>query len=146
MIAITETKIKKCIEPAFNPSLKGYKFDHTPTESECGGTTVYIAVYLTSKNRPDLETLFYKPKELESTFIEIINPTRKNIVCGCIYRHPSISFLCPLLEKLVSENKNIFLLGDFNIDLIKIDSESEIANFFDTIASNLLVPREFVIN
>ena len=111
VITITETKIKKCIEPAFNPSLKGYKFNHNPTESECGGTILYIADYLTSKNRPDLETLFYKPKELESTFIEIINPTRKNIVCGCIYRRPSmdihefnIFFLCPLLEKVVSEN------------------------------------------
>ena len=51
VMAITETKIKKCIEPAFIPSLKGYKFNHTPAESEYGGTILYFADHITSKNK-----------------------------------------------------------------------------------------------
>ena len=34
-----------------------------------------------------------------------------------------------LLEKVESENKKILILGDFNIDLIKIDSEPVIADY-----------------
>ena len=64
------------------------QFNQTPTEPECGGTILYFADYITSKSRSDLEMLFYKPKVLESSFIEIINSSRKHIVCGYIYRHP----------------------------------------------------------
>ena len=105
-MAITETKITKCIEPAFNPSLKGYKFNHTPTESECGGTILYIADYLTSKNRPDFETLFYNLKELESTFIEIINPTRKTLSVVVFIVTPAWIFISSISPFLVPYLKN----------------------------------------
>ena len=45
---------------------------------------------------------------------------------GCIYRYPTMDlneFSCynlnPFLEKLAKEQKTIFLLGDFNADLLK---------------------------
>ena len=93
----------------------------------------------------------YKQKELESTFIEIDIPKKKNIICGCIYKHPYMDtgefngrFLQPLLEKLSKESKSLYLLGDFNINLLKIDEDNEVTSFFDIIASNLLIP--FIIN
>ena len=64
----------------------------------------------------------YKKKELESVFIEIIQKDSKNIAVGCIYRHPCMQqselndkYLKPLSEKLISENKEVISLGDFNI-------------------------------
>ena len=120
--------------------------DFTPTDLECGGTLIYASDNLTSKPRNDLDSLLFKSKELESTFIEIVCPNKKNILCGCIYKHPymdtaefNINFLQPLLEKISAENKKAYLLGDFNIDL-KIDKEPDVTSFFDIIASNLFIP------
>ena len=50
-------------------------------------------------------------------------------------------YLEPLMEKLGTENKTVFLLGDFNYDLLKIDNDANIKTFFDTITSNLFVPH-----
>ena len=68
----------------------------------------------------------YKSKNLESIFVEIINTNNKNIVVGCVYRHPSMEanefnehYLNILIEKLLEKNKEIILMGDFNINLIR---------------------------
>ena len=61
-----------------------------PTESHADGTLLYINNKLSYKLRQDL--CIYKSSELESTFIEIINPKKKtNIIIGCIYRHPTMN-------------------------------------------------------
>ena len=84
IIGLTETKIIKNSTPMINISLQGYKCFHTPTEASKGGTILYIDDKLNSKPRNDLENMIYSSKELESSFIEIINPGKKNIVVGCI--------------------------------------------------------------
>ena len=72
---------------------------------------------------------------IESTFVEIINKNEKNMVAGCIYKHPKQTIpdfldnhLLHLLEKLSHENKQILIMGDFNIDLLNYDNENT-ANF-----------------
>ena len=50
-------------------------------------------------------------------------------------------YLGPLMERITNENKTIFLLGDFNIDLMKSETEMNTQNFFDMITSNLMVPH-----
>ena len=51
-------------------------------------------------------------------------------------------FLSPLLLKLQKESsKRIFLLGDFNIDLLKYELSDSINNFIDTLSSNFLLPH-----
>ena len=47
-------------------------------------------------------------------------------------------FLEPFLEKISNENKDVFLIGDFNTDLINSDIEP-ISSFLDTITTNLFV-------
>ena len=44
---------------------------------------------------------------------------------GCIYRHPTMNvsefnnnYLNTLLQKILKEKKNVFLLGNFNVDLL----------------------------
>ena len=81
-------------------------------------------------------------------FIEIINPKSANCVVGTIYRHPSMSgedfnndYLKVLTHKLNKENeKNIYLAGDFNFDLLKVSSDSPTSDFFYTLTSNFLLP------
>ena len=50
-----------------------------------------------------------------------------NIFIGCIYKHPNKrinevndDYLNELVDKLSKENKTIFLLDDFNINLLKL--------------------------
>ena len=38
-------------------------------------------------------------------------------------------YLKPLSEKLISENKEVILIGDFNIDLLKSDSNKNVSDF-----------------
>ena len=83
---------------------------------------------------------------LESICVEICN--KKNVIIGCIYRHPSMGlnefnddFFNPLLENIATDNKKLFLVGDFNIDLLKVDIESLTTIVFDIITANLLVPH-----
>ena len=56
--------------------------------TSAGRTLLYIANHLSCKCRNDLN--IYKKNKLESTFIEIFNPKKSNIIVGVIYRHPSM--------------------------------------------------------
>ena len=88
VIGITETKFSKNITPSINFSLPKYSIEHTPAESSAGGALLYIADYLTYKQRKDLTKQAYKSKELESIFIEIMYKKKKNVILGCLYKHP----------------------------------------------------------
>ena len=101
-----------------NINLTNYAIEFTPTESSAGGTLLYIANHLSYKPRPDLN--IYKANQLESTFVEIINPKKGNIVVGCIYKHPTMdvldfenNYLGQIFESVSKERKQVFLLGDF---------------------------------
>ena len=135
-------------DPNYNINLKEYNQYHTDSESEKGGTLIYISKDHNAKHRKDLESIIYKSKELESTFIEIVKPNKKNVIIGCIYRHPNMDLsefknhhILPMLAKLEKENKTIYLLGDYNIDLMKLEEDSESATFFDNLTSNRFVPH-----
>ena len=65
---------------------------------------------------------------------------------GCIYRHPAIDlnefncyYLNPLLEKLAKEQKTLFLLGDFNVDLLKYEQHKATNEFLDSLSSNMFL-------
>ncbi|XP_065684726.1 uncharacterized protein LOC136096953 [Hydra vulgaris] len=146
IIGISEIRLNKNRPQTSNITLNGYSHEHTPSESQAGGALLYINNRLAYKPRNDL--LIYKPKELESIFIEIINPKKSNIIVGCIYRHPKMSldnflsfYLNPLLKNLTKENKTIFILGDFNIDLLKCDTDLYAKDFFDSLISNYILPH-----
>ena len=120
-------------------------FDVTATESHAGGTLLYINNKLSYKVRQDL--CIYKSSELESTFIEIINPKKTNITIGCIYRHPTMNLnefndnhLNILLQKISKEKKNVLLLGDFNVDLLKYDKQAGTNEFIDSLSSYMYLP------
>ena len=110
IVAVTETRIIKQTTLTANINLRNYAIEFTPTESSAGGTLLYITSHLSYKPCPDLN--IYKAKQLESTFVEIINPKKSNIVIGCLYKHPNMDVL-DFKNNYLSQ---IFLLGDFNIN------------------------------
>ena len=83
---------------------------------------------------------------IESTIVVIINKNEKNMVAGCFYKHPKQTIpdfldnlLLPLLEKLSNKNRQILIIGDFNINLLNYDNKNT-ANFLDTMFSYSSLP------
>ena len=74
VIAISESRILKDTNLSKNINIYNYSAEFTPTESQEGGALLYINK-LSCKLRQDL--CVYKSSELESTFIEIINPKKQ---------------------------------------------------------------------
>ena len=119
----------------------------TPTESHAGGTILYINNKLSYKLRQYL--CIYKSSELESTFIEI-NPKKTNIIIHCIYRHPTMNlnafndnYLNIILQKKSKEKKNVFLLGDFTVNLLKYDKHAGTNEFIDSLSPYMYLPYIF---
>ena len=136
IIAISETTITKQVSLLNNLNLNNYSFEFTPTETSAGGTLLYIANHLS-----------YKKNELESTFIEIVNPKKSNIIVGVIYKHPSTdltdfncNYLNQLLENIFKEQNSIFLLGDFNVNLLNYNEHNQTNEFLESLASNSFIP------
>ena len=109
---------------------------HTPSSNN-GGAGLFISNNVVYKPRNDLNKMLFSSKSLESVFIEIIFKHKKNIIVGCIYKHPHMDvsdfnsfYLSPLLSKISSENKGLVLLGDFNINLLQFDSHSAYSELF----------------
>ena len=148
IIGISEHKINNTHGPILNLDIEGYKpfiYDSSPTSH--GGTGFYISDTINYKKRDDL--VLYSPGDFESTFIEVIIPNRKNMVIGCLYRHPSSKisitdftngFIDPLLNKISTEGNLFSLMGDFNIDLLKSDKTDNIKEFYTTFSSHFCAP------
>ena len=146
IIGITESRNTTKKDPINNTNIPGYNTEHTPTKSYKGGALLYISKELNYKSRNDLK--LYKDKNLESVFIEVLSKSDKNTVIGCIYTHPNLAiqefmntFLQPLLDKISYENKNVILLGDFNIDLLHYESHIQTREFLDKIYLGSLSPH-----
>ena len=145
ILGITESRLKTGKQPINNIDLKGYVVESTPTDASCGGAVLYINKNINYKLKKDLK--IHKSKEVETSFIEIINKKERNTIIGCICRHPCMdarefndTLLQNTLEKLSYETKDIFLMGDFNTDIIKYDTNNDSAAFFDMMYENFLFP------
>jgi exonuclease III len=148
IIGISESRFLINQPSPFNFSLEGYSVEHTPTESSAGGALLYISNRFSHQPRSDLSKLMNSPKVLESVFVEITFSHKTNFIVGCIYKHPGMhigtfnnEFLSPLLQYISRENKTVILLGDFNIDLLKANTNQDTSSFLDILGSNLILPQ-----
>jgi hypothetical protein len=68
---------------------------------------------------------------------EIIRKRQKNIILGCIYRHPSndrTQFherLEATLTELNGKGYELFLLGDMNINFLKYNVDASTSEYLD---------------
>ena len=85
IIAISESRLKSSTQSIVKINLENYRVEHTPTKYSSGGTLLYIKNDISYKLRNDLK--IYKPKELESVFIEIINKSSKMLCASINTRH-----------------------------------------------------------
>ena len=79
----------------------------------------------------------------ETTWIEIENTKGKNILICCANRHPNLDpeilqITCRFSNDTVT-NKQVFVLEDFNINLLNYDSNTPSGNFV-----NLFLSQHFL--
>ena len=138
IIGLTETWLNDSIpENMFH--LRNYDFIfNNRLNKRGGGTGLYIEQSLKYKKISELSLI---TESLESLFIELDNKCNKNTIIGVIYRPPGQSinlFLTEfdtLLNKINASSNNCFLMGDFNLDLLKLGSNTFIDRFAELLYS-----------
>ena len=132
VLGISEAKENYSSGFKMNNNLDGYILNSQPSRSAAGGVAIYTRHTLNAFKRTDLSTT---DDEFETIWVEIVNTKAKNILCCCAYRHPSFSpvrfkeHLVSFLSQLTSENKCIFIMGDYNINLLNCESHPESNDF-----------------
>ena len=143
IIGLTETWLNDTNNDIFK--LDDYDFvDANRTSRNGGGVGIYITKDINFELHRDLN--INDENIMESTFAEIITPNKKNIVIGVIYRPPNSKFnsfeneINQILSKIDKENKICYLMGDFNIDLLKSESCDFAGKFFEQLITSSFIP------
>ena len=127
-----------------NVTLNGYVLHSQHSSSSAGGVALYVKENYQHMIRDDISTC---EDEFETIWIEIKNSESQNVLCGCAYRHPNTNvdkfndYINQTMEKIPKENKLIFLIGDFNINLLNYESHGETNDFINTMISHYLLPH-----
>ena len=143
IIGLTETWLNETNEDRFK--FQNYDFVNVNRSTKSGGGVgIYIANELNYKIRTDLNTSI--ENVIESVFVEIITTVGKNIIIGVIYRPPNNHFdsfeteMNQILGQIDKENKLCYLMGDFNIDLLKSESCDYTIRFLEQLFTSSYVP------
>ena len=76
----------------------------------------------------------------QAIWIEISFVNHKNIVCGIIYRqHNSPDYFQSYYEEMVSDDKTVYIMGDFNIDFLKCKTSKISQDFLLSLQSCYLI-------
>ena len=138
-LCANETEIPKSIKP------DGYEAFSTGTLTQKGGATIFVKKFHDYFERDDL---MIQTKEYETVWIEITTDKKnRNIVIGCIYRHPHYNNLHDFTEylnltfkKLNKEKKDVYIAGDLNLDLLQYENNSKCSDFFNLVTSYGFLP------
>ena len=129
-------------------SIPGYDcICRSRTTGRGGGLALYIDTDLNVvvKNRPDLDG---PDSSIYESLIVQLSPAHgltKDIIVGVIYKPPNtnvesfVSNFSRILDRLNKENRPSYLLGDYNIDLLKYNNHSE--SFLNQLLSYGFFPK-----
>ena len=121
-----------------NVEIPGYSYFPSQSHTQNGGVALYVKSGFTPIPRPDL---CMDSTDFESVWVEVDNKQGKNYLFCCVYRHPTSTFdtfneyLQEVLPNPAVFNKNVFILGDFNINLLNYNSSTAIANYVNFLFS-----------
>ena len=111
---ISESKLDESVlEPEIQ--IDDYKILQCDRNKQGGGVACYV------RSDFSYNSISVFPSEIESVFFEILLPNSKLITVGTIYRRPNQSNFLEVLNehmnKIDSISNEIYILGDFNINL-----------------------------
>ena len=144
IIGFSESKQQIGKDFLINIQMDGYSMYSRPSKSSCGGCVLYVNSRLDHHVRDDLSVI---EDDYETIWIEINNHKSKNLLCCCLYRHPSSDItnfnnhISSILQKVQKENKSLIMMGDFNINLVNYDSHPETNDFINLMVSHYLLPH-----
>ena len=124
-----------------NMNIDGYQLFDTKSLSQNGGVGLFVKSSLCSNKRDDLNC---QCEEFETIWIEIDVKNDKNLLFCCVYRHPNstidklTSHFVNILSKTM--NKQVFIMGDFNINLLNYDSHAPTSDFINNFFNNHFLP------
>ena len=149
IITMEETWLDDSLTPLVQ--MDGYSLitKHKKRRKEGGGIGIYVRNDLKYIERSDLDCPEGYEDFFSYKFIEIVNEIpSKNIILGVLYRPPGgntvqdfTEHLNMLLPKLNKENKNLVLMGDTNINILKCSEHKPSADYLDTLLSYGLIPK-----
>ncbi|MGL5507016.1 MAG: endonuclease/exonuclease/phosphatase family protein [Paraclostridium sp.] len=135
VLALSETHLDSTMSNS-ELMINGYKLYRKDRDRYGGGVAFYIKENYGVILRNDLMN-----KNIEAIWVQISVPHCKPILVGCCYRPPSanvqyLDSICESMDRATDENKDMFLLGDFNIDWFaktcsltkKLSSMAEVCN------------------
>lgn len=111
-----------------------------------GGLSIFVNENISVTVRHDLNIM---SSSIECLFVEISGKflnTPKDIIIGLLYRPPNqdvtifTETIKEILFKVEKEKKVIYLMGDFNINILETDNHSPSNEFLDAVYSHSLFP------
>ena len=144
VIALSETAINAT---SINYNIPNYSCEMNIRENrKGGGVSLYVHNTFQYKVRNDLQL----GGVVNSVFVELLKTTtngKHNIICGCIYRPPSMSLsvfnelLSDMFGKILSEHKYVYVFGDFNVNTMSsVIGNANTQEFKDIFSSNYCLP------
>ena len=135
-IGISETWLTDCTAELVN--ITGSNFVSNHHESKTGGA---VGIYLQNDLQYKLlnECKLSDPETIESLFVEITVPHRNNIIVGSVYRLPNqnaalfLDKFNDFLSRISKDNKQCYVMGDFNLDLLQYNHHTPTQEFIDTL-------------
>ena len=143
VVAVSETWDSFERPITMNVTLPGYTFLSSKSQSQNGGLGLYIKSSLDPVPRPDLNSI---SDEYETMWAEVETYREKNILICCAYHHPSteIEHFTEYIQRTLSNptvtTKQVFILGDFNINLLNYDSHTPTNDFVSLLLSQHFLP------
>ena len=140
VIGISESHLKD--KPKSTDNIDGFSIEYmNRINKDKGGVCMYISEEIKYKLRIDLSKA---NSSYESCFIEIENKN-KHIIVGVVYRShtPIDNFIRdiePIYKKINSEKKHVYVMGDFNIDLLKTDTHRPTHDYVELMYSCSMIP------
>ena len=136
-----------CDEAANKTSLldlENYNSVHkTRKNKKGGGICIYIHKSIHFKVRNDV---VYSMMKLETASVEIVSNNLKKLIITGIYRPPkgNIKFFKDYCKELLSKKKitgkNVFIVGDLNINSLDYESNEPVKKFFNLVFQNGFLP------
>ena len=123
ILTLNETRLDSSISNNL-VSIEGYDILRSDGKRNGGGVCMYIRCHVNYENRPDLI-----PNDLEAICLEIKQANSKSFIISSVYRPPNTSVetfskIEKLIQQVDNENKEFYLLGDLNRNLL----DSSISN------------------
>ena len=144
-IGITETWLNDSNSDLYD--FQGYIHHKKMREGKRGGgVSVLVNEDFDSRIR---EELCIMDSNIEMIFIEVPRDScnlKNNCLIGVVYRPPNTDVqtftekLAEILSNIKNEHKTVYIMGDFNIDLLSVDTHIPSSDFLELMYSHGLFP------